>query len=209
MVKLPLKGKASPVGRRERHFLFYLLFLLSRKFSNAINRTPEDISEVSIPSTIIKISKSVISVTSLPKNSWQNRFLGSGGCHLVIGAFQHGFPCHYRLSPSPLINQTRQCVISVGSCWRALLAPRIVCYNQNLNGGESVKNAFHRQIKILAHIRGKKFFRSSAELVLACRLRMIALGCGYYRGFYSMRRLGHRRWRLWYRSRRLWKWRCG
>ena len=60
---------ASPVCRQERHFYLCLLFLLSRKFSNAINNELNDISKPITPSTTIMVSYTVIHVTSLPRYS--------------------------------------------------------------------------------------------------------------------------------------------
>ena len=56
---------ASSVGRQERHFYFFLLFLLSRKFRNATTKPPKVQSKVNIPRNIDIISKAVI-ITHLP-----------------------------------------------------------------------------------------------------------------------------------------------
>ena len=56
---------ASSVGRQERHFYFFLLFLLSRKFRNATTKPPKVQSKVNIPRNIETISKAVI-ITHLP-----------------------------------------------------------------------------------------------------------------------------------------------
>ena len=50
-----LTDTAYPVGRQDRHF-YFRFFLLSRKFSNAINKLPEDTSNASIPRKIMMIS---------------------------------------------------------------------------------------------------------------------------------------------------------
>ena len=55
-----------PFGRQERHYFLCLLFLLSRKFSNATNSAPNDISKLITPSTTITVSKAVILRTSPP-----------------------------------------------------------------------------------------------------------------------------------------------
>ena len=69
-----LTNTAYPVGRQDRHFYFRLLFLeelfsLSRKASNAITRLPKAHNNVSMPRKIERISKAVISATSLPMYS--------------------------------------------------------------------------------------------------------------------------------------------
>ena len=62
-------GLASPVGRQERHFYFFL-FLLSRKARNVITKLPKDISKPIIPININMISAAFIT-THLP--SLRNR----------------------------------------------------------------------------------------------------------------------------------------
>lgn len=64
-----LMDAAYPVGRQDRHFYFFLRFLLLRKVSNAIIRPPKETSNASIPSIIIMISQAVISIPSLPMYS--------------------------------------------------------------------------------------------------------------------------------------------
>ena len=55
--------------RRERHFYLCLLFLLSRKFSNATMRLPTPAITPMAVRTAISISYSVIRTTSLPMDS--------------------------------------------------------------------------------------------------------------------------------------------
>ena len=53
------KDPASPVGRQERHFYFFL-FLLSRKARNATIKLPKATSKLNIPIITEIISKAVI-----------------------------------------------------------------------------------------------------------------------------------------------------
>ena len=79
---------AYPVGRQDRHFYFRLLFLLSRKASNATIKLPKDISNANIPMKIDMISKAVIGATSLPMYSGTPVFINSGGYHPIMGTFR-------------------------------------------------------------------------------------------------------------------------
>ena len=83
-----LTDTAYPVGRQDRHFYFRLLFLLSRKASNATIKLPKDISNANIPMKIEMISKAVIGATSLPMYSGTPVFINSGGYHPVMGTFR-------------------------------------------------------------------------------------------------------------------------
>ena len=74
--------------RQDRHFYFRLLFLLSRKASNATIKLPKDISNANIPMKIEMISKAVIGATSLPMYSGTPVFINSGGYHPVMGTFR-------------------------------------------------------------------------------------------------------------------------
>ena len=51
-----LTDTAYPVARQDRHFYFFLLFLLSRKARNAIIKLPKDIIKVNIPMKTERIS---------------------------------------------------------------------------------------------------------------------------------------------------------
>ena len=64
-----LTDTAYPVCWQDRHFYFFLLFLLSRKVRNATIKLPKEISKPIIPINIKIISAAVISRTSLPKYS--------------------------------------------------------------------------------------------------------------------------------------------
>ena len=83
-----LTDTAYPVGRQDRHFYFRLLFLLSRKASNATIKLPKDISNANIPMKIEMISKAVIGATSLPMYSGTPVFINSGGYHPVMDTFR-------------------------------------------------------------------------------------------------------------------------
>ncbi len=65
MVFNVLTDTASPVCRQERHFYFFLLFLLSRKVRHATIKLPKEISKPIIPINIKMISAAVILRTSL------------------------------------------------------------------------------------------------------------------------------------------------
>ena len=82
-VQVVLTDAASPVGRQERHFYFFL-FLLSRKARNAITKLPKDISKPIIPININMISAAVIT-THLPSYVLQLPGISSGGYHPVMG----------------------------------------------------------------------------------------------------------------------------
>ena len=64
---LALLLRAPPIlwPRQDRHFYFFLLFLLSRKVRNATIRLPKEISKPIIPIKIKIISAAVI-ITHLP-----------------------------------------------------------------------------------------------------------------------------------------------
>lgn len=68
---LALLLRALPIlwARQDRHFYFFLLFLLSRKVRNATTRLPKEISKPIIPINIKMISAAVILRTSLPMYS--------------------------------------------------------------------------------------------------------------------------------------------
>ena len=74
--------------RQDRHFYFFLLFLLSKKVRNATIRLPKEISKPIIPININMISAAVISRTSLPMYSGEP-VIGLGGYHPVMGTFRN------------------------------------------------------------------------------------------------------------------------
>ena len=69
---------ASSVGRQERHFYFFLLFLLSRKFRNATTKPPKVQSKVNIPRKIEIISKAVITTLRLRSASVRAKRMSTG-----------------------------------------------------------------------------------------------------------------------------------
>ncbi len=66
MMTLLLRAPPILWIRQDRHFYFFLLFLLSRKVRNATIKLPKEISKPIIPININTISAAVISRTSLP-----------------------------------------------------------------------------------------------------------------------------------------------
>ena len=72
-----LTDAASPVGRQERHFYFFL-FLLSRKARNAITKLPKDISKPIIPINVNMISAAVITTHRLRSASVLAKRMSTG-----------------------------------------------------------------------------------------------------------------------------------
>ncbi len=64
-----LMDTAYPVVRQDKHFYFFLLFLLLRKVRNVTVKLPKEISRLIIPINIKIISAVVILRTSLPMYS--------------------------------------------------------------------------------------------------------------------------------------------
>ena len=86
---LVLKDLPILCARQDRHF--YLLFLLSRKASNAMSRLPKDIKRTNISVKMVIISYAVIRVTSFLMYSTYVDFINSGGCHPVMSALTGEF----------------------------------------------------------------------------------------------------------------------
>lgn len=82
-----LSLRTTPIlcAGQDRHFYFFLPFLLLRKVKNATIKLPKEIRRLIIPINIKIVSAIVISRTSLPMYSRQAGSTGSGGCHPVMG----------------------------------------------------------------------------------------------------------------------------
>ena len=81
-----LTDDAYPVGRQDRHF-YFLLLLLSRKASNAINKLPKDINKANISIKTEIVSNAVIYATSLLMYFGHTDIINTGGYHPVMGTF--------------------------------------------------------------------------------------------------------------------------
>ena len=113
---------ASSVGRQERHFYFFLLFLLSRKFRNATTKPPKVQSKVNIPRKIEIISKAVI-ITHLP--SYVFRQAG----HLAREATTLSWVLFLRVSTQEyyiIFHRFHQYFSNISSCYQYIICH--VCY---------------------------------------------------------------------------------